>query len=318
MDLVKKDLFCYYHNIKLMLKVKLSGIPSNITKNHRNVINSFFNLLNFRTQRVIAGHYGRDHNTLVATVRNSDGCPKTTTFEFRENALKSPNLEKYNKRDLALVQLVGWHVFAPDTYGNFVFNPTFGYTLKEEDIVKSGKLNQLEHFDSDCCIALKNPGAKARTTKDSLGKEHNSDGSIFYLSPYSATKGGTAFFYKGRLNYAELSEDVQFYGCTKVQTFNSEDLRALECTNIRATNCSNTDIITTGDDPLSKLDIKNCTNKTIEDGHEVAFYTRLWRYLWRWDKKTDNLIKQFTTNNQPNRTGIQIASSKSQTHAVST
>ena len=275
-----------------MSQIKLTGIPNHLPEKHREVAESFFKLLDWKSKRIIANHYGRDHNTLIATVRRANGKEEIVPFLFRENTLKSPKIEKYNKRDLALVQLLGWHIFSKGTYGNFLYNPNFSYTLSDENILESARRNDIEHLNGNCILALKSQGAKANPEETLDGKESTCDGSMFLLSPYSASKGSTAFFYRSKHNIGELSDGAQCLGCTRAQVYGSPDLRALLSKNLRVTDCPNTDILTTGDDSQT-LVFNNKPGETIEHGNELSLRARLWRYLWRWDKQTNHQIRAF-------------------------
>lgn len=296
-----------------MPQIKLTGVPTHLPEKHREIAESFFELLDWKSKRVIANHYGRDYNTLIATVRRTSGKEETTPFLFRENTLKSPKIKKYNTRDLALVQQLGWHIFSKGTYGNFLYNPYFSYTLSDESIPESANRNDIEHLNGNCILALKSQGAKANPEETPDGKESTCDGSIFLLSPYSASKGSTAFFYRGSHNFAELSDGAQFLGCTRAQVYGSPDLRALLGKNLKVTNCPNTDILTTGDDSQTLI-FNNKPGETIEHGNELSLRARFWRYLWRWDKKTINQIRTFL---EERKSRVTPAPSNSSVHSPS-
>ena len=280
-----------------MSQIKLTGIPSHIPKEHQKTAQDLFALLDWRTQKTIAKNYGHDHNTLVATVRRTNGKEEAIPFRFRENTLKSPDIVKYNARDLALVQLLGWHIFPKGTYGNFVYNPNFSYTLNEGNVLRSAQVNDLEHINGNCILALKSQGVKANPEETLAGEESTCDGSMFLFSPYSASKGSTAFFYGGRHNFSELSDGAQFLGCNKVQAYSSPDLRALLDKNLKIANCPNTDILKTGDNSKT-LAFNNEPGVTIENGNQLSRLTRFYRYVWKWDQHPDNQIKVFLEGKQ--------------------
>ena len=251
--------------------------------------------------------FGNKTNTLLKGIRDKKygGKYVFVPFEFEGNRLKNPEvlLKRHPIEDLSLVEAIGWHIYSPKSYGNFVLDYTVNNirNLKEiEDLKKQGFLIQA---DSRNCVFLNSMGAKAKKLLLPNGEETISKEVTFYKSPLCVATGSSGYFHKSRGCSTENSEQINFYNSFGVNVFNCRTLNLINCSNIKKiADCYSTDLIETN----LFNSIKNKKGDLIVLGKELPWYKVLWYKSFSNRYNVEKLTEHLFTKKAKN-TGVAVS-----------